>query len=232
MRIKNKKAVAGPLVDFYAYIAFALVIILFFLLFRMGAGQIKQEIKSDITDITATTKAIAALNQKQSFENKIYSTAELVTQVINQLIKTNKDYIDTQLGYESGKDPFLDKLDPFNKFRLSIIRPNLIGHPRSWKECKNNQYCYPILIIKENKKTLINFQPGKDLAAIAPINPEKTVEIILPILNPPLGDDKLMKITISETAPIKEPEHKKYYESQAPRRSAGTGSFPMGGIPW
>jgi hypothetical protein len=47
---KNKKAVASPLVDFYAYIAFALVILTFFLLFKAGAGQIQQVITSDMIE--------------------------------------------------------------------------------------------------------------------------------------------------------------------------------------
>jgi hypothetical protein len=50
MKRFDKKGVAGVLVDFFAYIFFALVIIIFYLLFHMGRGQIEQNINSEFLD--------------------------------------------------------------------------------------------------------------------------------------------------------------------------------------
>jgi len=58
----NKKAfIGGWMVDFYAYIAFVLIIIIFFMLFTLGDDQIKSSITGDSSDMVAEMNLISLL---------------------------------------------------------------------------------------------------------------------------------------------------------------------------
>jgi len=77
--MKQKKAQASALVDFYAYIAFALVILIFFFLFKFGVSDSKKfVIEDEKTNSDATTVLLNYLRTPVVVDGKEITVADLI----------------------------------------------------------------------------------------------------------------------------------------------------------
>lgn len=77
----KKGAIAAPLVDFYAYVLFAIVIVIFYIVFKVSAGAVKVDIKGDAGDLTVDTALIDFLNTPLEINGKKGTTSDFTRAV-------------------------------------------------------------------------------------------------------------------------------------------------------
>jgi hypothetical protein len=115
---KNKKGIAGPLVDFYAYLAFALVILAFFLLFNLGAGQIQQQIKSEYIELGNEQIMFNYLKNPIKISGEDSTISKLII-----ISTTNNDHVELKRLTKLHLDPIYF-INDINSWRTWIIRIN------------------------------------------------------------------------------------------------------------
>ncbi len=158
----NKKAfIAEALVDFYSYIAFILIIIVFFLLFSIQkcSGPSEREIISSFEENNAEIILLNYLRTPILVEGKELNFAELIT-----LISIDKEKYKNIFYQETEK--FFRNLDFIKGWQIKIIEEKKpILHVIRGSDCKEYEETMP-----SSKGTLkvIFYECEKSLGAIGP----------------------------------------------------------------
>jgi hypothetical protein len=136
MKKFNKKAIAGPLVDFFAYVFFALVIILFYVLFYLGKGQMTQSINSEFVDARSHFTMMNYLNTPVGDKNIIdlaveYCSKEPADDIIpGQLYRKAIESLDTSTTTAKlvcSKNKAIELRKPICKEPRNITIPSYNG---------------------------------------------------------------------------------------------------------
>tara|TARA_Y100000296_G_C5121804_1_gene230792 strand:- start:313 stop:981 length:669 start_codon:yes stop_codon:yes gene_type:complete len=88
---KSKKATLGdPLVDFYSYLAFIIIIIIFFLLFNFRGERRIDKISSEVQNLNTNHLTLGYLRTSIVFEEKEMTIADFIVNLEKEIIEIEK----------------------------------------------------------------------------------------------------------------------------------------------
>lgn len=176
---KKRGTLGDPMVDFYSYLAFVFIILVFFVLLKFSESKMHEIIESDVENLDANNVALGYLRTPINFSNKETTIGDLIISLEQDIIKMKKEgkeHVKCEIDYRSMRKDN-EKCDFLVNETRKMFESKGSLSAMYKKDPKKETYTF-VQIIHLPKKDFEEFQKAQNLdAVIKKLPPSSKIDI-------------------------------------------------------